>query len=58
MRAEECLRNAARYVVANLLRAGLCHRIGDYPHRDAAWLYERDFLPQEPVYGQVLERRP
>ncbi|MFL9814573.1 transposase [Stutzerimonas sp. VN223-3] len=38
IRNEEDLRNVARYIVANPLRAGLVKRIGDYPFWDAAWL--------------------
>jgi putative transposase len=38
MRREEDLRAAARYIVANPLRAGLVKRIGEYPHWDANWL--------------------
>ncbi|MCQ4307927.1 transposase [Pseudomonas stutzeri] len=38
VRNEEDLRNVARYIVANPLRAGLVKRIGDYPFWDAAWL--------------------
>jgi len=38
LRREEDLRQAARYIVANPLRAGLVERIGDYPHWDAVWL--------------------
>ncbi len=38
VRTEEDLRQLARYVVANPLRAGLVSRIGDYPHWDAIWL--------------------
>ncbi|WP_181296621.1 transposase [Pseudomonas sp. Q2-TVG4-2] len=38
LRREENLRNMARYVIANPLRAGLVERIGDYPHWDAAWV--------------------
>jgi hypothetical protein len=30
--------NAARYIVANPLRAGLTRRLGDYPLWDAIWL--------------------
>lgn len=37
-RPAEDLTTAARYIVANPLRAGLVSRIGDYPHWDAAWL--------------------
>jgi len=29
---------AARYIVLNPLRAGLVHRVGDYPFWDAAWI--------------------
>jgi len=38
LRHEENLLKAARYVVANPLRAGLVTRLGDYPHWDAIWL--------------------
>lgn len=38
LRQEEDLRTAARYLVANPLRAGLTTTIGDYPHWDAMWL--------------------
>jgi REP element-mobilizing transposase RayT len=38
LRKEEDLREAARYLVANPLRAGLVSGIGDYPHWDAQWL--------------------
>lgn len=38
LRREEDLRAAARYVVANPLRAGLVAWIGDYPLWDAVWL--------------------
>jgi len=38
LRQEEDLVEAARYIVANPLRAGLVKRIGDYPHWDAVWL--------------------
>lgn len=38
LRQEEDVRNVARYVVANPLRAGLAERIGDYPHWDAIWI--------------------
>ncbi len=38
LRAEEDIRDAARYIVANPLRAGLCRHIGDYPLWDAVWL--------------------
>ncbi len=38
MRKEEDLKAAARYIVANPLRAGLVERCGDYPLWDAVWL--------------------
>ena len=38
VRAEENLREMARYVIANPLRAGLVNNIGDYPLWDACWL--------------------
>ena len=38
MRREEDLVAAARYIVANPLRAGLVRRLGDYPLWDAVWL--------------------
>lgn len=38
MRFEENIVGAARYVVANPLRAGLVKRIGDYPYWDAVWV--------------------
>jgi putative transposase len=38
LRREEDLQAAARYVVANPLRAKLVERLGDYPLWDAIWL--------------------
>ena len=38
LRREEELRETARYVVANPLRAGLVARLGDYAWWDAEWL--------------------
>lgn len=38
IRAEENLREVARYVIANPVRAGLVAGIGDYPLWDAVWL--------------------
>lgn len=38
LRREEDLLTAARYIVANPLRAGLAKRIGDYPFWNAVWL--------------------
>ena len=37
LRQDEDLQSAARYIVANPLRAGLVKRIGDYPLWDAVW---------------------
>lgn len=38
LRKEDNLKQMARYVVANPLRAGLVKRLGDYPLWDAVWL--------------------
>jgi putative transposase len=38
VRKEEDLKEIARYVVLNPLRAGLVTRVSDYPHWDAFWL--------------------
>jgi REP element-mobilizing transposase RayT len=38
IRNADSLREIARYVVANPVRAGLVHRLGLYPHWDAKWL--------------------
>ena len=38
LRAEEDRLAAARYIVANPLRAGLVRRVADYPHWDCVWL--------------------
>jgi len=38
LRREENIREAARYVVANPLRAGLVKSVSHYPHWDAKWL--------------------
>ena len=38
LRTEESVREAARYLVANPIRAGLAARVGDYPFWDSAWL--------------------
>ena len=35
---EENVREAARYIVANPLRAGLVRSLAQYPHWDAKWL--------------------
>ncbi|MFP4561643.1 MAG: REP-associated tyrosine transposase [Thiohalorhabdus sp.] len=42
VRRDEDLLQAARYIVANPLRAGLVEQIGNYPHWDAVWLGEGD----------------
>lgn len=38
LRREEDVREVARYVVANPVRAGLVARVGGYPFWDAKWL--------------------
>ncbi len=38
LRHEENIREAARYIVANPLRAGLVKSVSQYPHWDAKWL--------------------
>ena len=38
LREEDEIKDVARYVVANPLRAGLVDKIGDYPFWDAVWL--------------------
>ena len=38
LRADEDLRTAARYIVANPVRAGLVEHVGDYPYWNAEWL--------------------
>jgi REP element-mobilizing transposase RayT len=38
LRREEDLRNVARYVVANPLRAGMVRSLREYPLWDAIWL--------------------
>ncbi|WP_333707598.1 REP-associated tyrosine transposase [Ottowia beijingensis] len=38
LRRDEDLRAAARYLVANPVRAGLVARAGDYSHWDAIWV--------------------
>jgi putative transposase len=38
LRAEEDLREVARYLVANPIRAGLVKHVGDYPFWNAVWL--------------------
>ena len=38
LRKDESVLAAARYIIANPLRAGLVRRVGDYPLWDAVWL--------------------
>jgi REP element-mobilizing transposase RayT len=38
VREEEDVKNLARYIVANPLRAGLVGNVNDYPHWDAVWV--------------------
>ena len=38
VRKEEDIKELARYIVANPLRAGLVEDINDYPHWDAVWM--------------------
>ncbi len=38
LRHEEDIRQTARYIVANPLRAGIVESIGAYPHWDAIWM--------------------
>ena len=38
LRRDEDLFKAARYLVANPVRAGLVSRVADYPYWDAIWL--------------------
>ena len=38
LRSEENVRDVARYIIANPLRAGLVQRVGDYPFWNAIWI--------------------
>lgn len=38
LRREEDVVMAARYIIANPLRAGLVEKVGNYPHWDAVWV--------------------
>ncbi|MGB1464988.1 MAG: REP-associated tyrosine transposase [Alcanivorax nanhaiticus] len=38
LRREETIKDVARYIVANPLRAGLVRSLRDYPYWNAAWL--------------------
>lgn len=40
LRGDEPLRDVARYIVGNPLRAKLVEKLGDYPHWDAVWMDE------------------
>ncbi|ODS61670.1 MAG: hypothetical protein ABS41_12470 [Arenimonas sp. SCN 70-307] len=44
VRGEDALRDAARYLVANPMRAGLVERVGDYPFWNACWLSDESPL--------------
>ena len=41
LRGENDVRAAARYLVANPVRAGWVKRVGDYPFWDAVWIADR-----------------
>ena len=41
-RKDEDIRQLARYIVANPLRAGLVRDIGSYPHWDCIWMGDAD----------------
>jgi putative transposase len=38
LRQDDDLRAAARYLIANPVRANLVHRVGDYPYWNCIWL--------------------
>ena len=42
LRSNADLRPAARYVIANPVRAGFARRVGDYPYWDCQWLDSPD----------------
>ena len=44
-RKDQDIRQIARYIVANPLRAGLVRDIGDYPHWDCIWMTDCDETP-------------
>ncbi len=44
-RKDEDVRQIARYIVANPLRAGLVRNIGDYAHWDCIWMTDDDEAP-------------
>ena len=41
LRGDDDVKGAARYLVANPVRAGLVQRVGDYPFWDAMWIGDR-----------------
>jgi len=41
LRREEDVKDTARYIIANPIRAGLVASVMDYPHWDAVWIEER-----------------
>lgn len=45
LRADEDVRRAARYIVANPIRAGLAESVLDYPYWNAVWLGAEATLP-------------
>ena len=57
-RKDEDIRQIARYIVANPLRAGLVRNIGDYPHWDCIWMTDCDKKPLveliRPYNGNLL----
>jgi len=44
-RKDADVRQIARYIVANPLRAGLVRNIDDYPHWDCSWMTDEDETP-------------
>ena len=45
VRKDEDIRQIARYIIANPLRAGLVRDICDYPHWDCIWMTDHDEAP-------------
>ena len=41
LRREEDVKDTARYIIANPIRAGLVASVMEYPHWDAVWIEER-----------------
>lgn len=50
IRDDRSLRQTARYIVANPLRAELVASVSDYPHWDAVWLDET-FAHRQDVFN-------